>query len=319
MAARLPQPPALQLQDISVRYGAVEALSGASFAVAPGERVALLGPNGAGKSTAVEVVLGLGEADAGSVTVLGTTPRQAINAGRVGAMLQVGGLPNGVMVAEVIDLVRSLQPNPRPLAELLQVADLTDLGCRRASLLSGGQSQRVRLALALAGRPDLLVLDEPTVALDVESRRAFWKVIDDVAQAGTAVLFTTHLLDEADRHAERIVVLSTGAVVADGPPSSIKAATGMRTVRFRADEPSPSLLETLPGVVDLAVRGQEVTLHSSDGDATVRALFTVGLDPHDLEVTGAGLEEALIALTSSSTPTPEPAPVPAAVLATKGF
>jgi ABC-2 type transport system ATP-binding protein len=164
--------------------------------------------------------------------------------------------------------------------------------------LSGGQTQRVRFALALAGRPELLFLDEPTAALDVEARRAFWQSVRTIAEQGTTVLFATHYLEEADANATRIIVVSHGRVLADGTPADIKAYTSVRTIRFTMPEPDPSMLLKLPGVMDVGASGDAVTVRSGDADATLPALYALGRPVRGLEVGGGGLEEALLALTS---------------------
>jgi ABC-2 type transport system ATP-binding protein len=164
--------------------------------------------------------------------------------------------------------------------------------------LSGGQTQRVRFALALAGEPELLFLDEPTAALDVEARRAFWHSVETITGQGATVLFATHYLDEADANASRIIVLNHGRVIADGTPSDIKAYTATRRIRFATPAPELSVLQNLPGVSDVSVNGDAVTLRSGDADATLPALYALGRPVRAMDVGGGGLEEALIALTS---------------------
>ncbi|NJP94590.1 ABC transporter ATP-binding protein [Nonomuraea sp. FMUSA5-5] len=281
---------------VSKSYGRVRALDDVTFHVAPGETVALLGPNGAGKSTAVDLMLGLARPDAGEITVLGTAPHRAVAQGRVGAMLQSGGLPADSTVAEVVRLAVRLYGGRRSVADVLELADLTGLAGRRCDALSGGQAQRVRFAVAMAGRPELLFLDEPTVAMDVESRRAFWAA---VRAGGTATVFATHYLDEADAYADRVIVLGGGAVVATGSPSTIKAMAGGRTVRFVLDSPDTARLLALPGVTKVSVHGGAVTLMTDDADRAVAALYSSIGGVRDLEVSGAGLEEALLQLTSA--------------------
>ena len=185
--------------------------------------MALLGPNGAGKSTTVNAVLGLLPPAAGRVQVLGRTPLDAVRAGGVGAMLQHGGLPSEARVGEVIDLVRRSFPTAWPLDDLVATAGIEGLLARPVDALSGGQRQRVLLALALAGEPPLLLLDEPTSAMDVEGRRAFWTTMRGLAGRGHTVVFATHHLDEADAVADRVVVVAGGRVVADGSAAQIKA------------------------------------------------------------------------------------------------
>src|SRR5690349_1210215 len=216
-------PAAVAFDGVTKRYGATTALDGVSFSIPTGSTVALLGPNGAGKSTAINLMLNLLRPDQGEILVLGLTPAEAIASGRVGAMLQEGALPINVTVAELIGFARSLYPRPIPLNDVLATAGLSTLADRRTEGLSGGETQRLRFALAIAGDPDLVFLDEPTVAMDVESRRAFWADMRRLAEQGRSILFATHYLEEADQVADRIVVLDHSRVVADGTPASIKA------------------------------------------------------------------------------------------------
>lgn len=283
-------------------YGPVHALDDVSFRIASGQTVALLGPNGAGKSTAIGCMLGLRQPDRGTVEVLGAGPGRAVGSGRIGAMLQESGLPAGVTVAELVDCVRSFYPRPFALRELLARVGVDAFRNRRVEQLSGGQQQRTRFALAIAGDPELVFLDEPTVGMDVETRRAFWDQMRSFAAEGRTVLFATHYLDEADAVADRVIVLNGGRVAADGPASAIKAAVGARTVRFTLPDArgSATTLEALPAVADVSVHGDDVRLTTRDADATVRALYATSLPIHDLEVTGAGLEDAFLALTKET-------------------
>jgi ABC-2 type transport system ATP-binding protein len=291
--------PAVVFRDVVKVYnGRVTALDHASFEIARGETVALLGPNGAGKSTAIDTMLGLRRPTSGEVRLLGLTPSAAASAGKIGGMVQTGGLPEGARVSELISLFRQLYRAKRSQADLLRLAGLTEIADRRVEQLSGGQTQRVRFALALAGRPELLFLDEPTAALDVEARRAFWQSVRTIAEQGTTVLFATHYLEEADANATRIIVVSHGRVLADGTPADIKAYTSIRTIRFTTPEPDPSVLLKLPGAMDVASSGDAVTVRSGDADATLPALYALGRPVRGLEVGGGGLEESLLALTS---------------------
>jgi ABC-2 type transport system ATP-binding protein len=290
--------PAVEFRDVVKVYnGRVTALDHASFEIERGQTVALLGPNGAGKSTAIDTMLGLRSPTAGEVKVLGMTPHNAVSAGKIGGMVQTGGLPEGAKVGEVVGLFRQLYHSRRSQADLLALAGLTDLADRRTEQLSGGQTQRVRFALALAGSPELLFLDEPTAALDVEARRGFWQSVQGIADQGATVLFATHYLEEADANAGRIIVISEGRVIADGTPSHIKAYTSIRTIRFTTPSPDPAELLRLPGVSDVSANGDAVRIRSGDADATLPALYALGLPIKAMEVGGGGLEEALLALT----------------------
>ncbi len=262
--------------------------------------LALLGPNGAGKTTTISALLGLVRPQEGRVEVLGSDPRQAVADGRVGAMLQSGsgvGLPPGVRVDQVLGLVRRLYPRPAPSDQIIERADIGALLSRRTDRLSGGQAQRVRFAIAIAGDPEIVFLDEPTSAMDVESRQGFWRMMRDFGNEGRTVLFATHHLAEADEIADRVVVLNHGKVVADGPGATLKAAVATRRVRFVTDRPNRAQLSELDGVTEVEVCGTGVSIDSLDADSTIRDLVGRGVPFRDLEITGAGLEQAFVALT----------------------
>ena len=288
---------AVSFSSVTRRYGSTVALDSVDLRIAAGETVALLGPNGAGKSTAIGLMLGLLESTAGIVEVLGSPPRTSVRRGRIGAMLQESGLPILAEVGELIDLFRGLSPRPMDRAAVLRRAGLTALAGRRTETLSGGELQRVRFALAIANDPDLLFLDEPTVAMDVESRRAFWADMQAFAAEGRTILFATHYLEEADQVADRIIVLDRGRVVADGSGAEIKSASRGRQVRFRLDDPDLDQLAGLAGVVAVNASGTAVVLDTTDPDATARALFRTDLDVRDVELSGPDLEDAFLALT----------------------
>ncbi|HEU5023814.1 MAG TPA: ABC transporter ATP-binding protein [Spirillospora sp.] len=296
---------AAEFAGVTKSYGTVRAVDGLDLRLDRGTSVALLGPNGAGKSTAIGMLLGLLPPDSGTVALLGTTPEQAVRAGRVGAMPQSGRLIGGVTVRELLGFVRLAYARKAKaigrtctvpgLDELMEAARIAELAGRKADRLSGGQAQRVRFAIAMAGAPDLIVLDEPTTGLDIEARRELWAAVRGYAEKGGTVLFSTHYLEEADDHADRIVVLDRGRVVADGTSESIKRRVPGRTVSFDLAGLAPSL-DVLPGVVSSEVSGGRARLHTTDSDATVLALADAGC-VRNLEVTGARLEEAFLTLT----------------------
>ena len=222
-------PDALSLTGLTRSFGAVRAVAGLDLSVRPGEVVAFLGPNGAGKTTTIDMILGLGRPDAGSVRVFGMTPRQAVDRGLVAAVLQTGGLLPDLSVLETVQLTASLFPAAIPATAALQRAGIAELSSRTVSRCSGGEQQRLRFAMALVSEPALLILDEPTTGLDVEGRRRFWSAIHADAERGRTVLFATHYLEEADEYADRIVLMARGRVVADGTVAQIRAAVGGRT------------------------------------------------------------------------------------------
>ncbi|MFI6799719.1 ABC transporter ATP-binding protein [Streptosporangium canum] len=292
---------AIAFTDVSKSYGNVLAVDGLDLAVEAGRTVALLGPNGAGKSTSINMLLGLLRPTRGRIEVLGTSPDEAVARGEVGAMLQSGELIPELTVRELVDFVRRLYPRPLGLDEILRMADLTDLVKRRAGKLSGGQAQRVRFALSIAGAPKLLVLDEPTAAMDVESRLRFWAGMRAYAAGGRTVLFATHYLEEADENSDRVIVVARGRVVADGTAAQIKAGAGGQTVRFALDGQAAAGLDALPGVTAVEVEAGTATLRTADPDATVAALYRgTSLRVRDLRITGAALEDAFLALTRES-------------------
>lgn len=278
-------------------YGAVRAVDGVDMRIAQGETVALLGRNGAGKSTAISLLLGLVQADEGTVELFGAAPERSVLAGRVGAMLQDSRAVPRVTVRELVSFVAGRYPAPMPVAHALELAGITDLAERRVDRLSGGQTQRVRYAVALAGNPSLLVLDEPTAALDVEARHAFWRSMREYAGLGRTVLFSTHYLEEADAHADRIVVIDRGRVVADGTGEQLRRAAGGNLVSIDLDGRGTEGLTLLPGVRSMEVRGDRVLLRTDDSDATVIALAELGAI-RGLEVAPASLDDAFLALTA---------------------
>jgi ABC-2 type transport system ATP-binding protein len=275
---------------------------GVDLHIAPGEVVALLGPNGAGKSTTLDMLLGLTVPDAGTVSIFGMTSSQAVQAGCLGGMLQTGSLMPEVTPRELFTMVGSLYPKPLTIDEVVELTGTGEIADRRCKRLSGGETQRVRFGIALVANPDLLVLDEPTVALDVEGRRDFWAAMRGIAGTGKTIIFATHYLEEADEYGDRIVVMARGRIVADGPATEIKARVGRRTIRATLPGVDVSALAALPGVVKADLRGEAMILNCSDSDTALRHLLERFPAAKDIEVRGAGLEEAFLELTTETTP-----------------
>lgn len=289
----------LELAGVRKSYGPVEALRGVDLRIERGESVAILGPNGAGKTTALSLLLGLRQPTSGRVTLFGRSPMDRAARTRRGAMLQESGVPARLRVRELVALFATYYPHPLPVGETLRLADLERESGSMAASLSGGQRQRLYFALAICGDPDVLFLDEPTVAMDVASRRAFRETILRYRDRGKTILLTTHFMEEADQLARRIVVIDRGLVVADGSASEIKAKAAGKRVQFRVrDELDPRVFSGLP-VTALEASDHHVRFLTSRPEPVLAELFRRDLAIADLEVIGADLEEAFLALTSS--------------------
>ncbi|MBO0802317.1 MAG: ABC transporter ATP-binding protein [Nocardiopsaceae bacterium] len=290
--------PIVSFENVSKHYGSLKAVDGLSLELRPGETVALLGPNGAGKSTSLDMLLALRKPTSGKIRMFGADPYHAVKSGRVGAMLQSGGLMPEVTVRELVTLVAGLHPRPVPVQTTLRRAGIADIADQRVDRLSGGQTQRVRFSLAIAGECDLIVLDEPTTAMDVETRRRFWTSMKEEVAEGHTLLFATHYLEEADQAADRVLVINRGRLLADGTPGQIKERAGAKRISFRLDNVNEPFLLGLPGLVSLDVRHDQVRIQSSDSDATLYAVLDAGYRPREVEVTSLGLEQAFLAITA---------------------
>lgn len=290
--------PAVDVSGVHKGFGRgeqrVRAVDGVSVLIERGEVVALLGPNGAGKTTLLDMVLGFTDPDDGTVRTLGAAPRESVRAGRIGAVLQTGGLLDDLSVRETVAMVATLHRDPLPVDEALRRAGATGFARRKVSKCSGGEQQRLRFALALLPEPDLLVLDEPTAGMDVGARREFWAAMHAEAERGRTVVFATHYLDEAEEFAARTVVLKGGRVVADAPTAEVQALAGHRVVSFRWEGPGPVVV---PGATALEPAGGRRRLTGPDTDAIARHLLTT-TGASELEITHAGLEEAFLGLTA---------------------
>jgi ABC-2 type transport system ATP-binding protein len=288
--------PVASLEGVSKNYGEVRALRNVNFTVSAGEVVALLGPNGAGKTTAVKLLLGLLQPNSGRVRVFDGNPTNPENRMLTGAMLQVGKVPETLRVREHIELFSSYYPAPLPLQEVLAAAGLEKLRDRKFGDLSGGQRQRTLFALAICGNPDLLFLDEPTVGLDVEARRALWEEIRRLVERGKTVLLTTHYLEEADALADRIAVINQGEIIAEGTPAEIKSQTSGKRIRCITSLTLPALLQ-IPSVTDVKRDREAVEIHTREAESVVRVLLARDPMLSGLEISSAGLEEAFLSLT----------------------
>jgi len=284
-----PDRPVVLADRVTKRFGEVVALDDVSLAVGAGELVGMLGPNGAGKSTLLSLVSGQRKPDAGTVRLFGGDPRDARSRVSLGITPQETGLPATLKVREVVDFVGGHYPDPVPTGELLDQFGLTELARRQTGAMSGGQKRRLAVALALVGRPRVVLLDEPTTGLDVSARQALWDAIRAYHADGGTVLLTSHYLEEVQALAERVVVIDQGVVRADDSLGTILRRVALRRVVVRSSDD----LAGRPGVVRAERLGDgKQELYTPDADALVRELVTSGTDFHDLEIRGASLEEA---------------------------
>jgi ABC-2 type transport system ATP-binding protein len=282
-------------------YGPVTALDAVSLDVPAGQLLGLLGPNGAGKTTLLQLLTGLRRPTSGTVELFGGDPRDAASRRRLGCTPQETGLPPTLRVHEVVDFVAGHFDAPVPTAELLEQFGLGGLERRQTGGLSGGQKRRLGVAVAFVGRPDLVLLDEPTTGLDVEARHALWDAVRHYHQSGGTVVLTSHYLEEVEALAERVVVMDQGRVRADGTLAQVRSLVPARRVRLRAPD-----LPALTGVDRSSRDGDRYELWTADSDALVRQLVIAGVPFRDLEVATASLEEAFLALTSPGLPTVAP-------------
>jgi ABC-2 type transport system ATP-binding protein len=300
----------IEIRHLTKNFGSVRALDGLDLTVREGEVHGFLGPNGAGKSTTIDLLLGLAIPTGGTAELFGEDPRRAIVTGRVGAMLQGGALLPTTTVRESVALIQALHKHPLSVEEAMERAGVADLAKQKIASLSGGQMQRARFAVAVVSNPDLLILDEPTAAMDVAARHSFWQSMREFTSQGKTVVFATHYLDEADTFADRIVIMSAGRIIADGTPSEVKSVVSGRTLSFTlgastgssaANEQLVATIRRLPGATTAQLRGTRIEVHTDDSDATLRALIAAYPTAADIEIVSRNMDDAFMALTSTST------------------
>jgi ABC-2 type transport system ATP-binding protein len=291
--------PAARLTGVTKRYGAKLALEDLTLGIAPGQVTALLGPNGAGKSTTIALLLGLASADQGSVQVLGGRPGELAVRRRTGVMLQSAALPDTLKVGELLALVSGYYPRPRPLAEVIALTGIAgQLGTAYAQL-SGGQQRRVQFALAICGNPQLLFLDEPTTGLDIEARESLWSIVRELTARGTAVLLTTHYLEEAEALAQRVAVLVRGRIVSEGSVEEIRAYGVRRRIRCLSAL-AVEEVRAWPGVTQARREERWLEIEGAVAESIVQRLLSADPQLRELEVRRTGLAEAFVRITQEA-------------------
>ena len=307
--AAAPPPPAIEVRGLRMSYGPRQVLTGVDFEVRAGEVFCLLGPNGAGKTTTVEILEGFRQRTGGTVRVLGIDPanQQCALRERIGIVLQECGFPRQARVGELIDTWRGYYPHPRPLDELLAVVELTADRCSQVRRLSGGQRRRLDFALALAGDPELVFLDEPTTGFDPESRRRCWAAIDNLRSLGKTIVLTTHYLDEAERLADRVAILQGGRVQTVGSVRQVARQAGVpTTISFTAPSALLQGLVAPPGSLGVEVRGEVAVCRTANAAVALRELLAWAAGNHlgdldDLAVETPTLEDAYLRLVNGGT------------------
>jgi ABC-2 type transport system ATP-binding protein len=299
---------AVEVTGLRKRYAEIQAVDGLSFAVAPGEIFGMLGPNGAGKTTTIEIILGLRQADAGTVRVLGMSHDReaaAIKA-RIGAQLQTTGMYPTHTVREMLELFATFFPRHVPLTDLIASVGLEEKAGCQVRQLSGGQRQRLALALALVNKPEVVFLDEPTTGLDPQARHSVWEIIRSLKKEGVAVLLTTHYMEEAEQLCDRVAIIDRGKIIdMDSPASLVRKHFSHTVIELeRSEEMVPDTLQSLAGVEEVVSGENWLTLYSSNMPATMAALVDhatrKGQTLQQMVVRQASLEDVFLKITGRS-------------------
>jgi ABC-2 type transport system ATP-binding protein len=290
--------PLARLDGAHKRFGNIAALDGLDLTVNRGELLALLGPNGAGKSTAISLMLGLQQPDRGTVALFGEDPRSIGARRRIGVMMQEINFSPVMRPRELIAQTASYYPSPYEVAAVIKRMDIGKLADRPYGKLSGGQKRQVQFAMAIAGRPELLFLDEPTVGLDVQAREALWQVLRDLIHEGCSIVLTTHYLEEAESLADRVAVMTQGRMVAGGSVDEIRAHVTRKTVQFRSGL-ARETIKDWPEVQQLTEESGRLQIVTREAEAVLRRLLAADPEVRDIEVKRAGLAEAFAEITKS--------------------
>lgn len=289
----------VSVKNVSKSFHHKHAVKDVSFSINRGEVVAILGPNGAGKTTTISMMLGLLKPTAGEVRLFNQHPNEIKVREQLGIMLQEVSVMNGLKVRELLELIRQYYPNPLSMEELISFTGLTDNDLKTlAEKLSGGQKRRLSFALALAGNPELVILDEPTVGMDITSRNRFWKTVQLLADSGKTIIFTTHYLQEADDVAQRIILFNKGSIIADGTPSEIKSSLTKQFVSFQTNSGSMAKLYEHSIITHIFEKNDRVFLQTEDTDAVLALIFKENIDAYNIQIERGKLEEAFEQLTT---------------------
>ncbi|WAA10034.1 ABC transporter ATP-binding protein [Fervidibacillus albus] len=288
------------VKNVSKKFHGKQVVNHVSFTIQKGEIVAILGPNGAGKTTTMRMLLGLLLPTTGSATIFNSQPTQLKVKENIGVMLQEIDLIDRLTVRELIELIRSYYASPLSFEELVEISGIQQETLNKmASQLSGGQKRRLGFALSLAGNPEFLVLDEPTVGMDVHGRSSFWKKIRELKQLGKTILFTTHYLQEADEFADRIILFHNGKIIADGKPNAIKEKISFNAVSFLLKEPIPiDFLKNLPSVTNVYIQSERIFVVSKNTDELLRLIFEQQLPVYNIQIEKGSLDDVFKQLTS---------------------
>lgn len=290
----------VNVKNVTKFFHHKEAVKNVTFTIQKGEVVAILGPNGAGKTTTISMLLGLLKPNMGDVQLFGKLPHEKSVREKIGTMLQEVSVMPGLTVKELLQLIRIYYPHPLPLKDLISLTGLTEQDLKtKAEKLSGGQKRRLSFALALAGNPDLIILDEPTVGMDITSRKHFWKTIHLLSEHGKTIIFTTHYLQEADDVANRVLLFKDGEIIEDGSPNTIKQKIAKKNVSFSVD-PAMSLekLYTNPLINHIYRKNERVIIHTENTDKVLELLFTEKIGAREIDIERGKLEEAFEQLTT---------------------
>jgi ABC-2 type transport system ATP-binding protein len=294
-----------RIKNLHKSFNGNVALRAIELDILSGQVVTILGANGAGKTTLINILLGRLAFDQGEVSVFDRSPGSLAVKRQTGAMLQVANLPETLKIKEHIKLFQSYYPAPMDYQQVLDYAGLNDMQERYSRKLSGGEKQRLLFALSICGKPKLLFLDEPSVGMDVEARQGLWQAIRDLKGQGTAIVLTTHYLQEAESLADHIVLLKDGEIIKRGNSDEFKGSVSAKVIRFSSHH-KPTCFARLTGVINCSQSGKYVSLQSNQVNRTLQALLTHYPDIEELSVGGAGLEEAFIHLNSASMVTATP-------------